>query len=104
VLLGSFKPDKSPAYNQSIDMWSLGCTAIELFIKTPIFPGKHDYDQMLKIVEFCGMPPMDMIYNSVNRDKFFYYDQHQNTFHLKTFQQFLMTSVEPQHRGNVDVP
>lgn len=74
VLLGSFKPDKSPAYNQSIDMWSLGCTAIELFIKTPIFPGKHDYDQMLKIVEFCGMPPMDMIYNSVNRDRFFLYN------------------------------
>jgi len=25
-------------------MWSLGCTAIELFIKTPIFPGRYDYD------------------------------------------------------------
>jgi len=55
-------------------MWSLGCTAIELFIKTPIFPGKYDYDQFLKIMEFCGLPPNDLIHNSINRDRFFYYN------------------------------
>ena len=31
-------------YDTAVDMWSLGCTAIELFIKTPIFPGRYDYD------------------------------------------------------------
>lgn len=50
VLLGCYtnsntiRGKQTPAYNQSIDMWSLGCTAIELFINTPIFPGKYDYD------------------------------------------------------------
>jgi dual specificity protein kinase YAK1 len=48
VLLGAYKFNsngtKEPYYDQSIDMWSLGCTAIELFIKTPIFPGRYDYD------------------------------------------------------------
>jgi len=52
-------------------MWSLGCTAIESFIKTPIFPGKYDYDQLLKIMEFCGLPPDEMIYNSINCNRFF---------------------------------
>jgi dual specificity protein kinase YAK1 len=37
-------------YDQSIDMWSLGCTAVEMFIKNPLFPGLYDYDQMLKII------------------------------------------------------
>lgn len=80
VLLGCFtysdtiRGKTSPAYNQSIDMWSLGCTAIELFINIPIFPGKYDYDQMLKIIEFCGMPSTEMIQNSFNRDRFFKFD------------------------------
>lgn len=83
VLLGTFIPNlmqggiyqnNRPAYDQSIDMWSLGCTAIELFIKTPIFPGKYDYDQLLKIMEFCGLPPQEMIFNSINRDKFFFFN------------------------------
>lgn len=72
---GTIRGKTSPAYNQSIDMWSLGCTAIELFINTPIFPGKYDYDQMLKIIEFCGLPSADMIHNSINRDRFFTFDQ-----------------------------
>ena len=54
VLMGSFGITQSgmrkPLYDHSIDMWSLGCTAVELFIKTPIFPGRYDYDQMLKII------------------------------------------------------
>ena len=54
VLMGSFGITQSgmrkPLYDHSIDMWSLGCTAVELFIKTPIFPGRYDYDQMFKII------------------------------------------------------
>lgn len=85
-------------------MWSLGCTAIELFIKTPIFPGKYDYDQMLKILEFCGMPPNHMVYNSINRDRFFLFDQFNQRFVFKNLQQFVMTSVPPEMRHNVEVP
>lgn len=85
ILLGTYFPPVSnlpdqptvPMYDQSIDMWSLGCTAIELFIKTPIFPGKYDYDQLLKIMEFCGLPPDDLIHNSIHRDRFFFYNPNQ---------------------------
>ena len=88
--MGSYKVDqatgqRSPFYDKSIDMWSLGCTAIELFIKTPIFPGMHDYDQMLKIQEFCGQPPIDLISNSLNRDKFFLFNYFQRCYMFKTF-------------------
>ena len=55
-------------------MWSLACTAIEMFIKIPIFPGKYDYDQLLKILEFCGHPNQHMILNSQNRERFFYFN------------------------------
>lgn len=70
-------------------MWSLGCTAVELFIKIPIFPGRYDYDQLLKILEFCGFPTYDMIRNSINRDRFFVFDQYQQKYNFKTFYQFL---------------
>ena len=76
-------------------MWSLGCTAIELFIKLPIFPGKYDYDQMLKIIEFCGLPPNHMIHNSVNRDRLFVWSPLQQRYVLKSFPDFLMTNVPP---------
>jgi len=66
-------------------MWSLGCTAVELFIKIPIFPGRYDYDQLLKILEFCGFPTYDMIGNSINRVRFFNFDQYQQKFNFKTF-------------------
>ena len=71
-------------------MWSLACTAIELFIKIPIFPGKYDYDQMFKIMQFCGYPPPPYIQNSINRDKFFNFNPYNNQFSLKTYQEFVM--------------
>jgi dual specificity protein kinase YAK1 len=91
-------------YDSSIDMWSLGCTAIELFIKTPIFPGKYDYDQLLKILEFCGLPPNDLIHFSIHRDRFFFFNPEQQRYNFKSFTQFLMTQVPPEHHQNVEEP
>ena len=95
---------QSPCYNESIDMWSLGCTAIELFINTPIFPGKYDYDQMLKIIEFCGLPTADMIHNSHNRDKFFTFDNFTEQIRMKTHEEFIMTSVPFNMQHCYDMP
>ena len=50
VLLGTL-------YNASIDMWSLGCIAVELFLGLPLFPGTSDYNQITKIVEILGYVP-----------------------------------------------
>ena len=32
-------------YNESIDMWSLGCVIAELFLGWPLYPGASEYDQ-----------------------------------------------------------
>jgi dual specificity protein kinase YAK1 len=92
VLMGCYRLNQGgqqePLYDASIDMWSLGCTAVELFMKMPIFPGRYDYDQMLKILEFCGLPPFEYIRNSINESKFFLYNHFSRTYIFKTFQQY----------------
>ena len=31
-------------YTMAIDMWSLGCILVELYISFPIFPGESEQD------------------------------------------------------------
>lgn len=42
------------SYTASIDMWSLGCIAVELFLGLPLFPGTSEYNQICRIVEMLG--------------------------------------------------
>jgi hypothetical protein len=44
-------------YDSSIDMWSLGCVAAELFLGLPILPGVHEHDQLGRIQEMIGDVP-----------------------------------------------
>ena len=42
-------------YDYSLDMWSLGCTfAGMIFQKEPIFKGKSNFDQLIKIAKIMG--------------------------------------------------
>ena len=34
-------------YTVSIDMWSLGCMAAELFLGLPLFPGASEHDLLV---------------------------------------------------------
>ena len=38
-------------YDCSLDMWSLGCIAVELFVGLPLFPGTSEHNQITRIVE-----------------------------------------------------
>ena len=42
------------SYNAAIDVWSLGCIAVELFLGLPLFPGTSEYNQLSRIVEMLG--------------------------------------------------
>ncbi|KAF7683268.1 putative dual specificity protein kinase YAK1 like protein [Astathelohania contejeani] len=49
------------SFSSSIDIWSLGCIAYELFVGYPLFPGKNSEDQMYKIFSLLGAPPTFMM-------------------------------------------
>lgn len=44
-------------YAMSIDMWSLGCVAAELFLGLPLFPGACEHDLLSRIVRWVRSPP-----------------------------------------------
>ena len=58
-------------YSMPIDMWSLGCMAVELYMGLPIFPGVSEHNQLCRVVEMLGPIPDDMIREGKNTKKFF---------------------------------
>jgi serine/threonine protein kinase len=40
----------------AIDIFALGCVAVELFTLTPLFPGSNTVDQLSKIFSLLGTP------------------------------------------------
>ncbi len=78
-------------YSSAIDMWSLGCIVVELFLGLPLFPGSSEYNQVSRIVEMLGMPPNWMIEVGKQAGDFFEKRQDEfgrKTYHLKSMEQY----------------
>ncbi|KPV77680.1 uncharacterized protein RHOBADRAFT_33837, partial [Rhodotorula graminis WP1] len=58
-------------YSSMIDMWSLGCICVELFLGLPLFPGTSEFNQITRIVEMLGMPPDHMLDKGKQTSHFF---------------------------------
>lgn len=58
-------------YNQAIDMWSLGCILFELHTGDPLFNGNSEVDQMMKITEVLGIPPLQMLARGLKTKRYF---------------------------------
>ncbi|GAA5844579.1 hypothetical protein JCM9279_006353 [Rhodotorula babjevae] len=58
-------------YSSTIDMWSLGCICVELFLGLPLFPGTSEFNQITRIVEMLGMPPDHMLDKGKQTSHFF---------------------------------
>jgi len=58
-------------YDCGVDMWSLGCVLAELHMGRPLFPGDNDVDQLARIMEVLGPPPMEIVNRSSKRNIFF---------------------------------
>jgi dual specificity tyrosine-phosphorylation-regulated kinase 1 len=56
-------------YTHKIDMWSLGCVAAEMHIGEPLFGGANQVDQMCRIVDILGLPPLKMIKSSPDKTR-----------------------------------
>eukprot|EP00903_Cladosiphon_okamuranus_P007142 g6936.t1 len=63
-------------YDGAIDIWSLGCISVELFLGLPIFPGVSDHNQICRIVDMTGSLPEFMLENGKDTLKFFKRVQH----------------------------
>ncbi|KZT10957.1 kinase-like protein [Laetiporus sulphureus 93-53] len=78
-------------YAAAIDMWSLGCIAVELFLGLPLFPGTSEYNQITRIVEMLGMPPQYMLDMGKQTGQFFdsYVDGYgHKRYKLKNIEQY----------------
>lgn len=49
-------------YNNSIDVWSVGCVIAELLLGQPLFPGDSGVDQLVEIIKVLGTPTRDLIH------------------------------------------
>ncbi len=43
-------------YSGAIDMWSVGCIFAEIILRSPLFPGESDLNQLAKIFNLLGTP------------------------------------------------
>jgi dual specificity tyrosine-phosphorylation-regulated kinase 1 len=59
------------SYDMAIDMWSLGCILVEMHTGEPLFNGHNEFDQMNKIVEVLGVPPLQMLEQGSKSKRYF---------------------------------
>ncbi|ODN81620.1 hypothetical protein L202_02026 [Cryptococcus amylolentus CBS 6039] len=78
-------------YSTSIDMWSLGCIVVELFLGLPLFPGTSEYNQVSRIVDMLGNPPTHLLEVGKQTHEFFNRTTDgygRNVYKLKPMQQY----------------
>ncbi|KAF2658027.1 kinase-like protein [Lophiostoma macrostomum CBS 122681] len=78
-------------YSAAIDMWSLGCIVVELFLGLPLFPGSSEYNQVSRITEMLGLPPSWMLEMGKQSGEFFQkeHDEYgRRNFRLKSMEQY----------------
>lgn len=79
------------SYSAAIDMWSLGCIVVELFLGLPLFPGSSEYNQVARITEMLGLPPTWMLEMGKQSGDFFEkaHDEYgRKTYKLKSMEQY----------------
>ncbi|KAG9056446.1 dual specificity protein kinase yak1 [Serendipita sp. 407] len=85
-------------YTSAIDMWSLGCIAVELFLGLPLFPGTSEYNQITRIVEMLGLPPQYMLDTGKQTNQFF--DSYIDTYGRKRYQLKSLEKYSREHNTN----
>jgi len=43
-------------YSSALDVWAVGCIVAELFLRRPLFPGRHHLDQLQRFADTLGKP------------------------------------------------
>eukprot|EP01103_Thecamoeba_quadrilineata_P007890 TRINITY_DN17711_c0_g1_i1.p1 TRINITY_DN17711_c0_g1~~TRINITY_DN17711_c0_g1_i1.p1 ORF type:complete len:731 (-),score=93.75 TRINITY_DN17711_c0_g1_i1:241-2433(-) len=86
-------------YTSAIDIWSLGCISIELFLGLPAFPGSTTFNQLHRIIESRGSPPTYMLERGKSTSKYFDHILNKETrsfvYRIKTEEQYSKESGKP---------
>jgi renal tumor antigen len=51
----------SGSYGKEVDIWAVGCILYELIANRPLFPGKHELDQITRIHHVLGTPSKEIL-------------------------------------------
>ncbi|XP_043943109.1 homeodomain-interacting protein kinase 2-like [Protopterus annectens] len=83
---------------EAVDIWALGCTAAEVLMGCPLYPGVLHYDQIRYITDTQGLPEDHLLHKGKNTDK--YFKRVNNSWQLKTLKEYKKeTGVKPEeHR------
>ncbi|CAL9128720.1 unnamed protein product [Musa textilis] len=99
----------STDYEETVDLWSVGCVFAEMFIGRPILQGRTEVEQLHKIFKLCGSPPDEywnkskLAHATIFRPHHHYENILQETFKslpgsaISLLETFL--SIEPYKRG-----
>lgn len=49
------------SYGSAVDVWAIGCVLFEILTGKPLFPGKHELDQICRIHNILGTPGRDIL-------------------------------------------
>lgn len=79
----------SNEYDESVDIWSIGCIFAEILMGFPLFPGENELDQLQKIFKILGTPSFLTGNNSLFNRKYFL-----NTFSPKCIKE-IINQVNP---------
>ncbi|XP_039754266.1 mitogen-activated protein kinase p38b-like isoform X2 [Pararge aegeria] len=55
-------------YNQTVDIWSVGCIMAELLTGRTLFPGTDHIDHLTRILFLCGKPDQETIDNKLSEE------------------------------------
>uniref|UniRef100_A0A8C3BLN5 mitogen-activated protein kinase n=1 Tax=Cairina moschata TaxID=8855 RepID=A0A8C3BLN5_CAIMO len=55
-------------YNQTVDIWSVGCIMAEMITGRPLFKGNDHLDQLTEIMKIMGTPTQDFVQKLQSQD------------------------------------
>ncbi|BGP48962.1 dual specificity protein kinase yak1 [Rhodotorula kratochvilovae] len=85
-------------YSSMIDMWSLGCICVELFLGLPLFPGTSEFNQITRIIEMLGMPPDNMLDKGKQTSHFF--ESHSDEYGRRRYRLKSLERYAQEYKAN----
>ncbi len=90
--------------NEKVDVWSIACILIELYISTPIMPGTSSYDQLYKINTLIGECPQHLIEFSKKGNKYFIRDKETSFYRIKTPKEYYSEYPKDRPKEHYQIP